>query len=75
MNILHSKIDDVIACQQSDDTLDVHDTVSVLEQLIEYYQNVAAKLRNYALHYASIKKMAIEKTRRGSYEETMRRIN
>lgn len=45
MNALNNKIDDIIACQDVSDSEEVYDTVGVLEQLLEYYQNVAAKMR------------------------------
>lgn len=46
----------------------------MLEQLIEYYQNVAAKLREFTIRYNAIKKKAIEKSKKGSYDDIMRRI-
>jgi len=47
MTILNSKVDDIIACQNDDDLLsaDDQDTINVIEQLLEYYQNVSCKVR------------------------------
>jgi hypothetical protein len=47
MTILNSKVDDIIACYNEDDILSDGsvDTISVIEQLLEYYQNVSCKVR------------------------------
>lgn len=46
----------------------------MIDQLVEYYQNVAAELKEVSAKYNKLKRQAIDKKHRGSYDEVMRRI-
>ncbi len=71
MSVLNSKMDDILACKGLDQTgsrEELCDTLNVFEQLVEYFQNVAAKLREFSERYAHLRRRAIERTRRGNYD-------
>jgi len=60
---LNNKLDEIISCQQSndEDSLSERDsaTLLVLEQLLNYYENVSAKVMEFTNHYNAVKRAKI----------------
>lgn len=76
---LNNKVDEIISCQQQNDSEGLSEqeanTLVVLEQLLHYYENVSAKVLEFSQKYDLIKRAQIENSKRtASYEEVMRRI-
>ena len=71
---LDNKMDELLAChaEPSEETLD---TAHVIEQLVEYYHNVAITLREFSTKYATVKRRVVEKNRLGSPQEALRRLH
>lgn len=46
----------------------------MFEQLVQYYQNVSCSFKEFSQKYNDIKRNAIEKDRRGSYDMVMSKV-
>lgn len=78
MIVLNNKVDEIISCQQANDSLSEEDTnvVNVLEQLLEYYENVSAKVYEFSERYEGLKRQQLEQYRKGlPLEEILSRIS
>lgn len=76
---LNNKLDEIISCQQNleGESLSERDsaTLLVLEQLLNYYENVSAKVLEFTNRYNAIKREQILSHKRTSaYEEVVKRI-
>lgn len=64
--VLDNKMDELLACESkpSSETINISETI---EQLIEYYENVALSLKNFSEKFSKIKRQELTK-RRGNPE-------
>lgn len=73
LEILNQRVDDMIACESQTEE-DVENTITVFEQLIQYYQNVSCSFKDFSHRYNNLKRTAIERERIGSYEAVMSKV-
>ena len=59
MTKLDVKMDELLACEE--ETQDTIDTSEVIEQLIEYYQNVAITMKDFCDRYSKAKEKAFKR--------------
>lgn len=64
---MDQRVDEMIACENPPSEEEVESTITVFEQLIQYYQNVSCSFNRFSYRYNELKKKAIERERRGSY--------
>ena len=71
---LNQQIDDLAACEGDAGDLDIDNTISVYEQLVQYYENISCSFRDFQRAYDSVKREAIDRSRKGNYESVMNRV-
>lgn len=69
LEVLNTNLDDLIACE--DDSTDVSDTLGLFDEIVMYYQNVTSSFKDFSSRYNNLKKQAIERSRKGSYDAIM----
>ena len=71
---LNQQVDDLAACENESGDAELDNTISVYEQLVQYYENVSCSFHDFQRVYGSVKKDAIDRSRKGSYESVMNRV-
>jgi hypothetical protein len=65
MTTLDNKMDELLACEGVN-MEEVVDTGAIIEQLVEYYNNVAVTLKEFQDKYNRIQRKALQKNRVGN---------
>jgi hypothetical protein len=73
MTLLDNKMDELLALEgpPSQDTVD---TGSVIEELMDYYQNVAVTLRDFSERYGQVRNKVLARTRGNNQTDASRKI-
>ena len=73
LEVINQRVDDMIACDERDSE-EIDNTISVFEELIEYYQNVSCSFREFTNKYNALIKRAINQQNRGTYQSVMSKV-
>ena len=53
---LNQQADDLVACEGGSSDVDIDNTISVYEQLVQYYENISCSFRDFQRVYDSLKR-------------------
>jgi uncharacterized protein YktA (UPF0223 family) len=73
VTFLDNKMDELLACESGPNE-EVMETAEVIQQLVEYYENVAITVKEFAEKYNKFKRRMAFKASPANHEELLRKI-